>query len=156
LATSRADPAKYRELLAQADQSFGIVYRIGPAILLAAAMSLCLAGMASRTKGLAIIALVQVTVVAMVIVPIVGYWQQGRVVEAAAVVRGRSEPVVTWGANQPSFAVYRGVVTPVRQPQAGEIVLTRSDRLAEWPGAEVLYQSGGLALAKLPAEVHDR
>ncbi len=151
LAASRADPAKYRELLAQADASFGIAYRLGPLILFVAAVSLWLAGVA-RTRGLAIVALVQVAVVAMVIVPIAGYWQQGRVVEAAAVARGRSEPVVTWGANQPSFAVYRGVVTPVRQPQAGEIVLTRSDRLAEWPAAEILYQSGGLALAKLPAD----
>jgi len=155
LASSRADPAKYRELLAQADASFGLVYRIGPVVLLMAAASMWMIGW-SRTQGLAIVALTQVVVVAMIIVPIAGYWQQGRVVEAAAVARSRSEPVVTWGANQPSFAVYRGVVTPVRQPLAGEIVLTRSDRLVEWPTAEILYRSGGLALAKLPASANDR
>jgi 4-amino-4-deoxy-L-arabinose transferase-like glycosyltransferase len=149
IAALRADPAKYRELLAQADQTFGAAYRTGPALLLIAAAVAWASG-AARTQGLAAVALVQVLVVAVVVVPIAGNWQQGRVLRAAEVARARHETIVTWGANQPSFAVYRGVVTPVREPKPGEIVLTQADRLDQWPGAEVLFQSAGLALAKLP------
>ena len=149
-AAARSDPAKYRELLAQADDVFGLAYRAGPALLLMAGIAVWRSGV-SRSGGLAAVALVQALVVAIVVVPVAGVWQQGRVQGAADVARNRSETIVTWGANQPSFAVYRGAVTPVRDPQPGEIVLTHADRLAQWPGAEILYQSAGLVLAKLPA-----
>jgi 4-amino-4-deoxy-L-arabinose transferase-like glycosyltransferase len=150
LAARRADPAKYRELLTQADVVFDSGYRAAPLLLLAAGLAIW-AGRVARARGLATLALVQVLVVAVVVVPVAGLWQQGRVLGAAAVARTRSETIVTWGANQPSFAVYRGIVTPVREPVAGEVVLTQSHRLADWPGAEVLFQSAGLTLAKLPA-----
>jgi 4-amino-4-deoxy-L-arabinose transferase-like glycosyltransferase len=149
-AAARSDPAKYRELLAQADAAFGLAYRAGPALLLMTGIAVWWSGV-SRTSGLAAVALVQALVIAIVVVPMAGMWQQGRVLGAAEVARNRSETIVTWGANQPSFGVYRGAVTPVREPQPGEIVLTRADHLAEWPGAEILYQSAGLVLAKLPA-----
>ena len=149
LAAGRADPDKYRELLAQAEQAFGPGYRAGPVLLMAAVVAVWGSSI-NRWRGLAALALVQVVVLATVVVPVAGAWQQGRVLGAAAVVRGRAETVVTWGANQPSFAVYRGIVTPVREPAAGEIVLTQARHAGDWPGGELLYQSAGLALVKLP------
>ena len=49
----------------------------------------------------------------------------------------------------PSFAVYYGDITPLREPRPGEVVFTRITRLdrLEMP-TEVLFQKGGIVLAR--------
>ena len=59
--------------------------------------------------------------------------------------------LVQWQLHQPSAGFYRGQPVPRRAPQAGELALTRVDRLS--PGARVLQQQGALALVALPAGV---
>ncbi|RIX43017.1 MAG: glycosyltransferase family 39 protein [Rhodocyclales bacterium GT-UBC] len=80
-------------------------------------------------QGLLLLGLVQAVLLFGGLAPRLLDVTQGPVREAAAVAARQGQPVVAWGLNQPSFSVYRRAVTPSRLPQAGELVLTRSDRL---------------------------
>jgi hypothetical protein len=73
------------------------------------------------------------------------------VVELARAARTLPDTVVAWGVNLPSFGVYYGHVVPLREPVAGEVVLTRDDRLPQLPPAEILQRQGGLLLARIKA-----
>jgi hypothetical protein len=57
-----------------------------------------------------------------------------------------------WRLNAPSFSVYRGAPTASREPRAGDVVITRTRRLAELPGGmryELLYGKLGIALVRI-------
>ena len=59
--------------------------------------------------------------------------------------------VIMWRLNAPSFSVYYGRPTPSRDPIPGDIVLTKTKRLAELPGwgSEVLYSKNGIVLVRV-------
>lgn len=98
---------------------------------------------------LALAAGLQGFVLGTAVAPWIGEVLSGPVKRSALVARGRPEPAVQWNINVPSFSVYRGAVTPAREPAAGEIALTRSDRLPPTPGDyETLYREGGVVLLK--------
>ena len=80
--------------------------------------------------------------------PYVGEVLQGPVKRAALAARAMPEPAVTWNFHMPSFAVYRQRVTPIGTPQAGELALTRIDRLPKDADVETVFQEGGVALVK--------
>lgn len=95
-------------------------------------------------------ALIQVLVLSIVVVPWAGAVLQGPVKEAALLANKLGEPVVAWRYYAPSFSVYRQAVTVDRPPAAGELAITRTDRVPE-TGVETLYSKGGVALVrKLP------
>jgi 4-amino-4-deoxy-L-arabinose transferase-like glycosyltransferase len=157
LRAPRGDTAQYREMIEHIGTVLGPTYRMGVGLFVATVVGLWLLRRSvPSSSGLVAVAVAQVLLMALVLLPVAGRWQQESVVEAAEVARRHSEPVVTWGVNLPSFAVYRGAVTPVRRPEAGEIALTRAERLAELPPAEILYRSGGLLLAKFGDPVDAR
>lgn len=82
-------------------------------------------------QGLLLAGLLQAAVVAGVVAPRVLEVSQGPVREAGLLARQLGLPVVAWRLSQPSFSVYRQAATPARLPVAGELVLTRRDRLDE-------------------------
>lgn len=95
-------------------------------------------------------AVIQVIVLAGVVVPWAGAVLQGPVKEAGLLARKTGEPVVAWRYYAPSFSVYRQAVTPDRAPAAGELAITRTDRVPA-NGVDILYRKGGVALVrKLP------
>ncbi|NMG42786.1 glycosyltransferase family 39 protein [Aromatoleum toluvorans] len=96
-------------------------------------------------------AAIQVVVLAGVVVPWAGAVLQGPVKEAGLLARKMGEPVVAWRYYAPSFSVYRQAVTPGRAPEAGELAITRADRLPA-SGVDVLYRKGGVALVRKSAE----
>lgn len=96
-------------------------------------------------QGLVLAGLVQAAVGFGLVMPRLLDVTQGPVKEAAQLAAAGPGPVVSWRLNQPSFSVYRRAATPSRLPQAGERVLTRSDRLPELQAA---LQTGG------PASLH--
>jgi len=65
-------------------------------------------------------------------------------------VRERPEPVVAWRLDVPSLSVYREAVTPSRAPAAGELAVTRIDRVPE-TGYETLFLKGGVAVVRQQA-----
>jgi hypothetical protein len=49
----------------------------------------------------------------------------------------------------PSFALYYGDITPLREPRPGEVVFTRVDRFDQLDTpTEILFQRGGVLLAR--------
>lgn len=110
-------------------------------------------------QGLVLAGLLQAALMFGVVFPRVLSVTQGPVREAAQVARQTGEPVVAWRLNQPSFSVYRQAVTVARLPQAGEFVLTRTDRLAELQhelaplDAKPVFQRGFVTLARVDRAV---
>ena len=85
--------------------------------------------------------------------PTIAQVRQQPIKDAAAVARSLDAPVVMWGlAEHPSFIVYREALTPQREPRPGEVVLTRVNRLDRLGPHELLFDRGGVVLARLPAE----
>lgn len=82
-------------------------------------------------QGLLLVALVQAALVQGCLLPLILEVTQQPVKSLAELARQQGGPVVAHGVHLPSFSVYRQAVTPVRLPRAGELVLTRLDRLDE-------------------------
>lgn len=96
-------------------------------------------------------ACLQTAVLALAVAPWLGTTQQGPVKEAALFARSRPEPVVLWNLRMPSASVYRDAITPSRAPEAGEIAITRLDRLPE-QGFKILFQRAGVAVVRAAAK----
>ena len=89
----------------------------------------------------------------LVAVPWLGEALQGPVKRSALAARALAgdATVVQWNASWPSAGVYLNRVVPAREPQPGELALTRSDRLQRaQPGfnVSVLRQENGVALVR--------
>jgi len=149
---ARLDDPLARTQLAEAGDPFGPWWT--PALAGAAALMVAWMllperrpwpGRASRllTAGLA-----TTLSVSGLLLPAVGQVRQAPVQALGLLARERPEPVVMWGVNLPSFAVYAQRLTPRRLPRPGELVFTRADRLEALPGRwRVLHRRGGLVLA---------
>jgi len=101
---------------------------------------------------LAAVGLLTVIAVSSLVVPVVGNVTQAPVREAALIARARNLEPVMWRLNTPSFSVYRGAPTIVREPRPGDVVVTRARRLAELPNAkpvEFLYARDGIVMVRL-------
>jgi 4-amino-4-deoxy-L-arabinose transferase-like glycosyltransferase len=107
-------------------------------------------GQRSRRTATRVLEAAIVTTILLCLVgaPYFGEVLQGPVKRAALVARERSEPAVTWNFHMPSFAVYRERVTPIGAPQAGELALTRVDRLPVDANVERLFEEGGVVLVR--------
>jgi len=87
--------------------------------------------------------------VAFGLFPTYGEIQQGPTKEGALLARAEGWDVVMWRLDMPSFALYYGDITPLREPEPGEVVFTRVTRLGQLEiPTEVLFQKGGIVLAK--------
>jgi 4-amino-4-deoxy-L-arabinose transferase-like glycosyltransferase len=139
-----------REALSR-PEAFGPAWQLGAAVLLAAAVGLALWRGASLWRRLAAAGLLCSAALGGLLLPALAELQQGPVKEAALLARHAGWDVVSWRINAPSFSVYRGAVTPATpQPRPGQVILTRSDALAELGPVQLLYRKGGVVLARLP------
>jgi len=85
--------------------------------------------------------------VAGAVLPWFGEALQGPVRQAARAAAARQGTVVQWQVHLPSFAVYLGRVAPHRDPQPGEMALTRADRLPPGDdGRPRLFEQRGIVL----------
>lgn len=85
------------------------------------------------------------------VAPWLGDMISGPVKRAALFARNRPEHAVQWNINVPSFSLYRGEVTPSRDPRLGEIAITRADRFESYPhrhDVERLFEEGGILIIK--------
>jgi hypothetical protein len=87
----------------------------------------------------------------LIVFPAIGEAVQGPIKAAALRSREMKVPVVSWDLNHPSISVYRGAATPDRPPRPGEACLTKTTRVAELPGSEIVFQRGGIVLVMMPA-----
>jgi len=143
--------AYYREALAWADAYFTPSYFT----LLAAASALTLVVMFERRATVAyklvLAGLVAVMVLSAYVVPVGAAIQQEPIKEAAQLAREQGLNPILWRLNAPSFSVYRGQPTEIREPAPGDVVLTRAQRLEQLPGLgyEVLYAKHGIVLVRI-------
>lgn len=84
-----------------------------------------------------------------VIIPAAAGIMQQPVKDAALQARVHGYEVITWRLNFPSFNVYLGKITEERQPNPGEIVLTKSIHLDAISQYEVLFAKNGIVLARV-------
>ncbi len=80
--------------------------------------------------------------------PLLGDVLQGPVKRAALAARAMPEEAVTWNFHMPSFAVYRERVTPIGTPEAGQLGLTRIDRLPAGASVDKVFEEGGVVLVR--------
>lgn len=137
-----------RAMLADGAGAFGPGYRLWTLAGLGAALAVTGWRALAPWRGLALLGLVQALVLGQAVLPALGEVQQGPVREAAQLAAELGGPVVMWRHNMPSFTLYRGAVTPRRDPLPGELVYTRVDRLDALGPHQVLYSRGGIVLAR--------
>ncbi len=92
---------------------------------------------------------VSVLGLSLFLLPLLGEIKQGPIKEAAALASDEGYKVVRWKLNTPSFSVYTQQVTESRRPVKGEIVLTKNRYLSDLPDHEILFQKGGVVMARL-------
>ncbi|MEN8179582.1 MAG: glycosyltransferase family 39 protein [Pseudomonadota bacterium] len=138
-----------QEMIADYQSHFSLAYRL----FFLAAIIFCLICMIDRkfhsSDKLLTTGLVSVLGLSLFLLPIVGEIKQGPIKEAAAIANREGYSVVRWKLNTPSFSVYTRKVTASRRPEKGEIVLTKNKHLEGLPEYEVLYQRGGVVMARL-------
>jgi 4-amino-4-deoxy-L-arabinose transferase-like glycosyltransferase len=139
-----------REALSR-PEAFGTAWELGVQMLLAATLGLALWRGASLWRRLAAAGLLCSAALVGLLLPALAELQQGPVKEAALLARRAGWDVHSWRINMPSFSVYRGAVTRATpQPRPGQVILTRSDALAELGPVQLLYRRGGVVLARVP------
>jgi len=81
-------------------------------------------------------------------IPWLGRMLNAPVQHAAQVAASLPGVAVQWEFSAPSFSVYRRQITPARPPQAGELAVTRTDRLDPNAPVDLLFREGGVALVR--------
>ncbi|MBA1148998.1 glycosyltransferase family 39 protein [Ectothiorhodospiraceae bacterium WFHF3C12] len=143
-------PAAYESaLLERATGAFGTAYRVWTLGGLAVALILPFLRGLAPWQGLIAAGLIQALVVMQAVVPALAYIQQQPVVEAARFARGLDANVVGYRFRMPSFSVYRGAVTPEREPRPGEVVVTRVGKLEDLGPHAVIFRRGGVVMARM-------
>jgi len=111
----------------------------------------------SPWQGLILVGFVQMAVVYGALVPRVFEVLQQPVKEAGLMARKLGLPTVVYRTNMPSFSVYRQAVSPERDPQPGDLVFLRRDKLQTLSERlphlrrEVLFERGQVALLRVTA-----
>ncbi|MGD8589955.1 MAG: glycosyltransferase family 39 protein [Chromatiales bacterium] len=149
LALPRLEDPFARAMLADHAAYFGLGYRL----FFAAALILTLYGMVETrlpaADKLLLNGLISVLGLSLFLLPVVGGIKQGPIKEAAAIASREGLAPVRWKLNTPSFSVYTERVTESRRPRPGEVVLTKHKYLQELAEYQVLYERGGVVLAKV-------
>ena len=104
---------------------------------------------AGRIAKFYTIAMLHSLTIALLVLPVLADFQQRPVYQAARIARALSLEVVMWRVDMPSFTLYRGEVTPKREPMPGDVVFTRIGRIDEADVLERFYRSGGIELVRL-------
>jgi 4-amino-4-deoxy-L-arabinose transferase-like glycosyltransferase len=149
LATPNIKDKLTQAMLERSDEAFGLGYRLGVTASLVIVIAIALWRRLTIWQGLLLAGAIQALSVVAWVGPAVAELQQAPLKRAALMVRDLGEPTVMWGLNMPSFTVYRGAVTPRREPQRGELVVTKHSRLDALPPHDLLFNEGGIVLARI-------
>jgi 4-amino-4-deoxy-L-arabinose transferase-like glycosyltransferase len=149
LAEPLVDDDFTRAIMSVAPEAFDWQYRVWTGLGLGMAVTLLFLRRWPPWERLMASGVVAAGLVGLGLFPTYGEIQQGPTKEAALVARAQGWDVVMWRLDMPSFAVYYGDITPLREPKLGEVVFTRVTRLhrLEVP-TEVVWQKGGIVLAR--------
>jgi len=145
------DDSYYQEALAGAHQYFGVGYFAFGTLGAALTLYFMLERRFDLARKLVASGIVGVIGLSAFVVPVGAGVQQDPIKQAALLARANGYEVIMWRLNAPSFSVYYGRPTPTREPQPGDIVITKARRMAELPnkGYEVVYEKNGIVLVRL-------
>ncbi|EIC21054.1 ArnT family glycosyltransferase [Thiorhodovibrio frisius] len=130
-------------------------YVLGILSALALLIGLFLAHRVALWQRVVLAGVIQTLVVYGLLVPRVFEVMQAPVKEAALLARQLDAPTVVYHTSMPSFSVYRQAITPDRDPEPGDLVFLRIDKLERlrelYPPEqlETLYQRGAVALVRV-------
>ena len=96
-----------------------------------------------------VLGLLFVSMINFLILPILGNILQQPVKSAGLLAKKQNLNVITWRVQYPSFNVYAEKLTGLRTPDAGDIVLTRSEYLGNGDGYKTIFHQHGIALVKI-------
>ncbi len=141
----------YREAAAGAKEYFGRGYL---AFAIAAVLLTVYFAVERRfdiPRKLVVSGIIGVVGLSAFVVPVGAGVQQEPIKEAALLARDRGYQVIMWRLVAPSFSVYYGHPTPTREPQPGDIIITKAKRLPELPGYsfDVIYAKNGIVLIRV-------
>lgn len=147
----RVGDAYYRDALSEASREFTSGYYVYCAIGLVAAIALAIESRIALSVKLVGTGAMVAVGLSLFLVPIGAALQQEPIKQAALLARSNGWDVIMWRLNAPSFSVYYGKPTPSREPQAGDLLITKAKRLPELQGlqAETLYSRHGIVLARV-------
>ena len=145
----RVGDAYARAVMSVAPEAFDTGYRVWTGLGFAGVVGLLFLSRWKPWHHLMAAGVIVAATIAFGLFPTYGEIQQGPTKEAALLARREGWKVVMWRLDMPSFAVYYGDITPLREPEAGEVVFTRVTRLEQLGiPTEVLFQEGGIVLAR--------
>jgi hypothetical protein len=94
------------------------------------------------------VAVLQSVLLALIVLPWWAQTLQAPVHDLAVKLKDRSEIIVQWGVHFPSFATYRHMEAPKREPKPDEMALVKN-QAPYWPSDwEVVASSGPLSVVK--------
>ena len=93
--------------------------------------------------------LIMVIAVSGFVFPVVAKVLQDPVKEAALISKREGYKVVMWHIDMPSFSVYSQQIVPSKDPEVGEVVLTKTQYLDELKSYEMLYSKNGISLVRV-------
>ena len=138
-----------KHVIADALPIFGLTYKIITGGALLATVALLFVKQAQGTVKTILAGLIFVAVINLYIIPLAGSIMQQPVKEAALLAKQQNMKVIMWGMNYPSFFVYREQLDEKRAPRAGDIVISKMNRLADVKRHEVLYKKHGIVLFRV-------
>lgn len=152
-ATNSPDDRYIQAVFTHANETFGGHYRIASGLFLVIIVSLMTLAMLrklDKTQAMLIAGIAQTLFLATTLLPTYAQIQQQPVKEAGLYAKQNlsNERIVMWKLNMPSFVIYREQIAPKHEPQIGDVVYTRIDKLEELDNHELLYSKGGIVLAR--------
>lgn len=139
-----------RIVVRSALENIGYTHQIILGLCLAAVAALAVIPKWSMPLRIVALGCLFITVTTGHIVPMVADIMQGPVKRAALIAKSRNYDVIMWRMNYPSFHVYYG--KPARrekQLSAGDIFITKADKLDQVAPYDIIYQQHGIVLAEI-------
>jgi 4-amino-4-deoxy-L-arabinose transferase-like glycosyltransferase len=96
-----------------------------------------------------VLGLLFVSMTNFLILPILSNILQQPVKSAGLLAKKEKLDVISWRVQYPSFNVYAERLTSIRAPNAGDIILTKSEYLRDKGNYEKIFEKHGIALVKI-------
>jgi 4-amino-4-deoxy-L-arabinose transferase-like glycosyltransferase len=128
---------------------FGAQYRIMVATVLAGVALTAFAPRIRLVSRVVVTGCLFFALITVVVMPKIADILQGPIKEAALIAKNRNLEVVMWRMNYPSFHVYYGKPAIRRQPEPGDVVITKADQLDRITSHAPIYQRYGIVLTRI-------
>ncbi|ANB01996.1 glycosyltransferase family 39 protein [Ectothiorhodospira sp. BSL-9] len=138
-------------LLSDYQQHFGPLWHAFFAIATVAAVFFMFDRRMARAWRIFLLGLVMNVGVAGLLLPAAAGLQQAPIKEAGLAARDLPDTVVMWRLHNPSFNIYAQRSVERREPEVGEVAVTKQDSLERLEDYEILFSQRGVVLVRVLA-----